>query len=72
MRAVFIQESGAEITSDDTVCVSCAPLGAFTMVTSDTHMILQVKNKRWRVPVADMVIFMQTHGDQIPCDYPSI
>lgn len=72
MKAVFIQDTGAEIQSENTVCISCSPLGAFTMVTSDTHMILQVHDKRWRVAVAEMVMFMQTHGDQIPCDYPSI
>lgn len=72
MRAVLIQDTGAEITSNNTICISCHPLGAFVIVTSDTHMILQIHKDRWRVPIADMVMFMQTHGDLIPCTYPSI
>ncbi len=71
MRAVFIQNSGTEMVSDDTACISCSPLGAFSLVVSDTHMIVQVPGHRWRVPIADVVMFTQLHGDEIPCDYPS-
>ncbi len=73
MRATLImKDTQSEITTEKAICIACCPLGAFTIVTSDTHMVLQVTDKRWRVPVADMVAFMQTHGDNIPCDYPSI
>lgn len=72
MKAVLIQDTGAEIETEVAACISCAPLGAFTIVTSNTHMILQVHDRRWQVAIAEIVMFMQTYGKEIKCDYPSI
>ncbi len=63
MRVVLIQNSGSEITTDDSMCVSCSPLGAFVICISDTHAILDVHGKRWGVPIAELVLYMQTQGE---------
>ncbi len=65
MRAVLIQNSGREVKTEDTMCISCSPLGAFVICISDTHSILDVHGERWSVPIAELALYMQTQGVKV-------
>ncbi len=65
MNAVMIQDTGAEIVSENTDCISAGPLGAFTIVISDTQVLIDVKGMQWKLPIANLILFIQTQGTQI-------
>ncbi len=65
MRAVLIQHSGREIVSDDSSCISAAPLGVAVICISDTLVILDVHGDRWKLPIGDVIHYLQQSGDRV-------
>ncbi len=65
MNAVMIQTSGAELVSYDTSCISAAPLGLCVICISDTLVILDVKGERVKLPIGDLINFLQQYGERI-------
>lgn len=65
MRAVMIQTSGAELVSEHTSCISAAPLGVAIVCISDTLVVLDVHGDRWKLPIGDIINFLQQYGEKI-------